>query len=189
MALKNKGFTIIELLVSGAIFAVILGATVSILVSSIKIQKYNLSHQQLMNQTSYAAEYIVRALRMAKQDNNADCIDKGRNYQIIGAGNSGLKFIDYSGNCLEIFKTDSDQIVVRNPSISISALPLISGDYEVTDLQFVVLGDEVDAAGDDTDSLQPRVTFFMEIQAKNLPDKPKINIQTTVSQRNLDRSP
>jgi hypothetical protein len=39
---------------------------------------------------------------------------------------------------------------------------------------------------DQADDLQPRVTFSLEVKKKNVEDSPKSQIQTTVSQRNLD---
>lgn len=36
------------------------------------------------------------------------------------------------------------------------------------------------------DTLQPRVTIFLEIEGKDVTPLPRIKIQTTVSQRDLD---
>lgn len=85
--------------------------------------------------------------------------------------------MDYNGTCKEFWDTNTSQI--QAGGIAGSSGPLTSDDYEIVDLEFAV-------SGDGADSSQPKVTILMEIQDKNLPDKPRIKIQTTVSQRNLD---
>ena len=61
-----------------------------------------------------------------------------------------------------------------------SDIPLTSDDFNLSSLQFSVSGD---IPGD---NVQPKVTIYMEIEAKGLGQQPRIEIRTTVSQRNLD---
>ena len=177
----RKGFTLVELLIAGVVFSIVFGSAMGILVWSMKWQKYNMSHQQLLNQSSYTIEYMARALRMAQKDDGS-CGFNDQNYNLssIGTGtNNKITFMDYAGNCKEFYwDTVANQIKVTKLG-SFMDEPLTSGDYEVTKLEFVV-------AGDGDPDKQPRVTILMEIQDKNLPDKPKVKVQTTVSQRNLD---
>ena len=65
---KNKAFTLIEMLVAALIFSIVIGAATGVFVSAIKLQRYNLAHQQLLSQVSYAVEYMDRAIRMAIKD-------------------------------------------------------------------------------------------------------------------------
>lgn len=175
---KNKGFTIVELLVTSVIFALVFGSAIGIFVQAIRLQKYNLSHQELLNQTSYAVEYISRALRMAQRDDGT-CGFAGQNYNITDSG-ARISFRNKNGVCQSFYwhRTNS-QLYVSGGGFS-SDLPLTSDSYELVDLRFIKYGD---SSGD---NLQPRATFFMKIRDKNLKDKPQVIIQTTVSQRNLD---
>jgi len=175
---QSKGFSIIELLVVVVIFSIVIGAAVGVFVSALKIQKYNLSHQQLLNQTSYAMEYMERAIRMAvKDDGTHGCLSAGDNYDNPG-GNTRIKFLNYKEECQQ-FYLGTDQLMALNTNILGSALPMTSDDFTVTFLRFNVEGD-----GADTD--QPRVTIVMEIEGEIMGSDPKMRIQTTVSQRNLD---
>ena len=172
----KKGFTIIELLVTSVVFSIVFGSAIGIFVQAIRLQKYNLSHQQLLSQTSYSVEYISRALRMVQRDDDGDCIASGTGYEIIDG--SKIEFKNYKDECQYFYWNKSDnRLYVGGGSFS-SDLPLTSDDYEITYLRFYKQGDSVGS--------QPRATFFIRIQDKYLPDKPEVIIQTTVSLRNLN---
>lgn len=177
----NKAFSIIELLVVVLIFSIVIGAAVGVFVSAVKIQKYNLSHQQLLNQVSYAMEYMDRAIRMARIDGTGGiiCGFSGRNYRVSEAGRK-IEFQNYKGECQDFYlDTNRGQLMAFNTNIFGSALPMTSDDFTVNFLRFNVEGD-----GADTD--QPKVTIVMEIEGEIMGPDPKMRIQTTVSQRNLD---
>ncbi len=185
---KNNGFTLIELMIAITMFSVIVGAIISLLVSAIQLQRYNLAYQQLLDQTSYAIEYMGRLIRMAKKASDSNCIDIGRNYQKKdpGLGVDALMFEDYQGRCKGFFATQDGQLEDyekdRVPGFpSFNVFPLTSGNFEVVSFNPVIFGD---VAGD---KYQPRVTISMEIKRKGSGFQPKIMIQTTISQRNLDK--
>ncbi len=187
---KNNGFTLIELMIAITMFSVIVGAIISLLVSAIQLQRYNLAYQQLLDQTSYAIEYMGRLIRMAKKDTDGSCITSGRNYKIQPPpgipGVSALMFEDYQGRCKGFFATQDGQLEDyekdRVPGFpSFNVFPLTSGNFEVVSFNPVIFGD---VAGD---KYQPRVTISMEIKRKGSGFQPKIMIQTTISQRNLDK--
>jgi len=171
---KNKAFTLIEMMVTVLIFSIVIGAVIGVFVSALQVQRYNLAYQQLLDQTSYAMEYMGRAIRMAVKDDGVGCISSGFNYQDSA---SGIKFVNYKGECQE-FLLEGGQLKVEVDSGG--KIPLTSDDFNVTSLDFEVSGDEVD------DNLQPRVTIFTEIQGGGAGPQPEITIQTTISQRNLD---
>jgi len=175
---KIKGFTLIEMLVTALIFSIVSGAIMGVFVSAIKLQRYSLVHQQLLNQVSYAMEYMDRAIRMAVKDDDGDCISAGQNYEVSNE-NRKIEFKNYKGECQEFFWDINDnQLKVYKTDFG-SSLFLTSDDFEVTSFNFQVFGD-----GMDND--QPRVTLSIDIKAKGSGQQPRIKIQTTVSQRNLD---
>lgn len=183
---NKKGFTLVEMLITAVVFSIIFGAAVATFASAAKIQKYNLSQQQLLDQGSYAMEYMARALRMAQKDDNSTlngaCAGLGQNYKISNSGKR-IDFVNYNGVCQHFLwdsNSGSSQIRVGG-SVFNSDTPLTSDKYAINNLSFIVNGDSLG------DTLQPRVTIFMNMQDNRLPqDKPKIKLQTTVSQRNLD---
>ena len=64
---NGEGFTLIEILVVIVIFSIVLGAVIGIFISAIRIQRYYLASQKLLDQTSYVTEYMSRSIRMAKK--------------------------------------------------------------------------------------------------------------------------
>lgn len=177
---KNKAFTLVEMLVTALIFSIVIGAAMGVFVSAIKLQRYNLAHQQLLSQASYALEYMDRAIRMAVRDDDNACGLAGQNYEVSDE-NRKIKFKNYKGECQEFFWDTSDnQLKVYKEIVFGTPLPLTSNDFEVMSFNFQVSGD---IPGD---NIQPRVTVSMGIKGKGSGQQPRIKIQTTVSQRNLD---
>ena len=177
--MKSKGYTLIELLIAVLIFSLISGAAFGVFALAIRVQKYSLASQQLLDQASYAMEYMGRATRMARK-NDGTCPTIGdTNYGGNGV-KTQLKFRSYSSErgCQE-FSLEDGQLKTNDGVIG-SLTPLISDDFEVTSLNFNISGDQ---PGDNS---QPKVTIYMEIKGKNMNPLPGIKIQTTVSQRNLD---
>lgn len=182
LKIKEKGFTIPELLVSLFMFSLIIGGATNLLLSGIAAQRSSLAMQELLDQSSFVAEYMTRALRQAKKElfvlSLPDvCLSaRGLNYEITQDG-QGVKFLNSVGQCQEFF-LDSGIIKER-----LSAEEFLTSDnLNVTLLQFVLQGEGQD------DDLQPRVTFAFEIEGQGAKpeSRPKLQFQTTISQRNVD---
>jgi len=189
----KKGYTLIEVMVAVAIFFSVLAAPTGFFIASLKSQMRTLASQELLSQTSYFLEYISRALRMAKKDKNGSCLGLNSNYMktnsrtLAGVTYSGpgIKFESYHDTpiCQEIFLDGNDKVLKESRN-GAAPLPLTSGKLEI--LSFNVGGEE---SWEQYDNLQPKVTLFFEIKGgKNLKPElqPKMKIQTTISQRNLD---
>ena len=72
--INNKGFSMIEIIVALAVFFLIVGTAVGLFVSIVAVQRRILSEQQLISQSSYAIEYMSKALRMATKDEEGECV-------------------------------------------------------------------------------------------------------------------
>lgn len=176
---NSAGFTLVEMLVVCAVFSIIIMAISGVFVSAIRTQKYSLVTQQLLNQTSYSMEYMSRSLRMAKKNTGTtlcSAVPIGQNYTKTA---TGIAFLDAQNRCKsfwissQLFDDDSS----RNPV----TLPLTSSNISVNSFNINLSGES------QVDTLQPRVTFFLELEGQGVSGtKPKIRIQTTVSQRDLD---
>ena len=96
---SSRGFTIIEVIVVMAVFLFIIGAAIGIFLSVVLNQKAVLAEQQLINQVSYAEEYMSKAMRMAVADTSGNCLGQD------SLGNSGYIYLltRYDGS-LHIFR-------------------------------------------------------------------------------------
>jgi prepilin-type N-terminal cleavage/methylation domain-containing protein len=189
--MMGRGLTLIEMLVAVTMFAITIGAISGIFISGIRTQRRVLATQELLDQTSYVLEYTGRALRMAKKQTAelvaahpelADCLSlNGLNYEPI---TDGIKFIDHNDNCTE-FYLGGGQIKkgVWNDSLGVWEIgDLTSSALQVNFLRFNLSGES------QTDILQPRVTISLDVSGRETGamGRPKMQIQTSISQRNLD---
>ncbi|MBU4274233.1 type II secretion system GspH family protein [Patescibacteria group bacterium] len=178
---KGEGFTLIELIVVASIFSLVLFTATDLFISIFQQQRRTLNQQELLNQTSYAVEYISRAIRMAKKDDSGFCLGTPNISYALTRENTGVKFINHSNSdiCQEFF-WDSLTKELKESRYGGTPLSLISDHLQVNYLSIELSGESGD------DDLQPRVTISMEIQVKGTGEQPKKQIQTTISQRNLD---
>ena len=192
--IKNTGFTLIEMIVSMFVFSLIVGAGSGLLISAIRAQNRTLAIQQLLDQTSYALEYMSRAIRMAGKEKatilSEACLTQdstilyGYNYELTREG-KGIKFINNDIECQEFFLDETTYQLMESKNGGAPS-PLTSEGLYVENFK---IGSDVSWGQDGSGlNLQPGVTIFLEIRRAGLePEKqPKIKIQTTVSQRRLD---
>jgi len=173
---SKKGFTLVEMLVALSIFSMALGITSQTFVAGIKLQRKFLASTESLNEISYLMEYMARSIRMAYKDINNVCLTGPKmNYQITHGG-SGLEFMEKNSQCQEFYLDGETIYENKGNGAQINAL---------TSPKVKVIAFNVGPSDswDQDDQDQPRVTFFLEVEAH---DKTRIKIQTTVSQRNND---
>ncbi len=171
---KEKGFTLVELMVSAFVFALLAGAIAGILTSGIQSQRIILKEQKNTSEMSYVMEYISRDIRMAKKDVDGTCINTDNNYQLIG-GNS-IRFLNKDNKCHEYY-LENNKIYQRKSddkhSSGWSEIPLTSQGIYVENLNFKKT------------AKQPKITINLEFRDADEDDA--LTLQTTVSQRNLNK--
>lgn len=182
--MKSKGYTLIEVVVSVAVFGIIVAGPTGLFVLSLRNQNMTLALGETIDNTSHAVEYMSRAIRMARKDASGVCVSSGYNYENPSGDTSVIRFLNYNGLCQE-FSLNDQRILAKTSSDSSSdnlgsGSYLTSDDLEITNFQFHLRGES------QGDNVQPRVTIVFHIAKNN--DLPGINVQTTVSQRNLDVS-
>ena len=167
----NRGTSIVEVLVGVAMFSLVVSSAAGLFISALKVQRNSLASQEILDQTSFAFEYMSRALRVARKEISAPgCLSKdGLNYELTRAG-AGIKFINYQGLCEEFF-LEGNMLKEKRADYS-SALPITSSRLSVAEFNVSVSGE------DEADDIQPLVVLLLKAGG--------LKIQTSVSQRNLD---
>ncbi|HPO68416.1 MAG TPA: prepilin-type N-terminal cleavage/methylation domain-containing protein [Candidatus Pacearchaeota archaeon] len=177
--MNQKGFTLIELIISTFIFSLIMVAILNFFIFGVKTQMYSFSSNNMLNQVNYAVEYIGRYTRMAKKNNSlspkCEGIETGKYFNV---NDDSLTFIDYKNECHSFFLENGQ---VRERRQGEKDLPLTSSKFNVKNLKFEVKGDEV------SDNYQPRITILLEVEesAKKV-NAPSVKIQTTITNRAID---
>ncbi|MBI2624792.1 MAG: type II secretion system protein [Candidatus Nealsonbacteria bacterium] len=175
----KRGFTIIEILVSVAIFSVVTLVALGIFNLTLRSQRQSLADQQIISQASYVMEYMSRAVRMARKDMPGSCLTvfgAAFNYE-TNPQSDRIRFLNYQNICQEFF-LEGGRLKERKSSDSSAAnflqpLSLTSPGLTVSAFKIGPSG-----SWDQQDNDQPRVTFYLQISGASL--------QTTISQRNLD---
>ena len=184
----KKAFTLVEILVSIAIFSLLIAGPTGFFISSIKGQKKALSSQELIDNASYFLEYFSRAVRMAQKAKDTGCLSfSNLNYELIAG--PGIKFVNYKGECQEIFLFLDEQTKtyrIKEIRKALDGIPkegfLTASNLEVSSFQVKLSGET------QGDNLQPKVTVLLKMKGTSQSEEmnPEISIQTTLSQRNLD---
>ncbi len=170
---KEKGLTLIELIVSALIFSLIAGAIVGIFISSIQAQRVILKDQRIASEVSYVIEHISRDIRMAKKDVDGTCINPNDNFQLTG---ESIRFLNKDNKCHEYY-LENNKIHQRKSedehSSGWSSAPLTSHEVHVENLNF------------EKSFKQPKITINFEFRAVD--EDNFLIFQTTVSQRNINK--
>lgn len=179
MNFKNKGFTLIELMVSITLFAIIVGVIGGIFLTSLQSQRKAISFEGILDQTSYLMEYMSRSLRMAKREMAAPtCLSaNNKNYELT-RDDKGIKFIDSQSICQE-FYLDIVTNRLKEVKGGQEEQYLTSENSRVTAFNIAIF---------DGADLQPKVTFLVAIEGKGLKAEQvsPMEFQTTLSQRKLN---
>ena len=189
--MKDKGFTLIEMVTAVGIFSTLAAVLTGFFISATQAQQKTLASQGLIDNVSYNLEYISRAVRMAKKDLSGSClatVGAKYNYE-TNAERNRIRFLNYQNKCQEFF-LDGNQLKEQkstdNSAFNFEApLSLTPASLEV--VSFILDGSESWGQGQEP-LTQPRVTLFLEIKGKG--QRPElqssIKIQTIISQRNLN---
>jgi prepilin-type N-terminal cleavage/methylation domain-containing protein len=199
----NKGFTLVEVLVSLGIFSLVMIVVSQAFMSSLDAKKSLVARSQMINEMSFSLEHISRGIRMAKKSTdtiNGGCLLAGEhiNYELSshtdcqGDTVQGIRFIapNVTGpattfDCVDFYKgcfNGQAALIESRRNLTTGEafdLPLTSPLTTVID--FSVALDQYGWSQEDI--IQPRVTLFIKVQDK---EGGLMQAQTTVSQRNPD---
>lgn len=188
---KQKGFSLIEMLIAIGIFSVLMGVLSGIFLASMKSQTHIVYTQYLIDDTNYVLDYMSRYLRMAQKDYGGNCTGRiNDNFEPSNPPDSpspSVIFLDYKDECHQFFLEDGkikERISTDQTAANFGDPQSLTSDrVKVANLHFNISG------GANYDQKQPRITILIESEAntERLEPLPEIKVQTTISQRNLDK--
>ncbi|OGZ67076.1 MAG: hypothetical protein A3D35_02815 [Candidatus Staskawiczbacteria bacterium RIFCSPHIGHO2_02_FULL_34_9] len=183
-SVKQKGVTLIELVVVLGVISIIISATVGIFTSFVRQQSRILSEQELLSQTSYALEYISRSVRDAVKDTSGSCTGTPSNYYTLSHFDSvsgsyqGVKVLSSDNVCHEFF-LDADGILKEIKDGQI-AQPILSGNFDIQYARFIISGDKTIASVSSSGLTQPRVSVSLSFKLQSGQQERERIIQTTI---------
>lgn len=194
---KNGGFTLVEMLVSIAVFMVVMTIAVGSLVSIVDANRKAQAIKNVINNINFAIESISKDMRMGKNyscydgtDYVGDCLTGGNQIRYKNKENKWVhyRYVDTSVILSDIGNEDAGNIQKcvkddEGDSCSSSWQSITAPTYNVniTNMRFYVTGTAL------SDSEQPKVVIVLEGVAGTKKEiKTDFNMQTSISQRMKD---
>jgi prepilin-type N-terminal cleavage/methylation domain-containing protein len=175
--IKNKtGFTLIEVLVSTALFTIIMTAAMDIFKLVIESQRSAVATQNVEESLKYFLEVTGKEVRMAKRNNGLCSGLAGTD--IYNTSGTNLTFRNYHDQCVSYALSHDDATDVTRFAITRDGVTdfITPAKINVDELHFVVRSQGITA--------QPTVTMELVAHAlgKDI-EKSTMRIQTTLSSR------
>jgi prepilin-type N-terminal cleavage/methylation domain-containing protein len=181
MSIKDKGFTLIELMVSITIFSVVMLASMGAVLTVLNANRKSESLRSVMDNLSFTLDTMTRTIRFGSVYHCSasgnlsvpnDCPSGDSSLTVLDSSNNQVTFYLSSGQIMRVVGTDSP-------------LSLTSPDVNIQTLGFWVVGSTPYSAGGDL--LQPKVIVLIKgyVAGTNMTGS-SFTLQTTISQRKLD---
>lgn len=164
-----RGFTLIEMLVSVALFSIVMLSATAALFTVIGANAQTQSLNSMMTSTSFSLESMSRLIRTGTNfscDGGGDCV----------SGGNRLTFTSQDGQTVT-YRLFNGQVLREMGGIT---APLSGSSVNITLLRFYVIGTPVG------DGLQPRILIVMRGQTVGSAHQEDFAVQTTVSARRID---
>lgn len=184
---KNKGFTLVELMVSVSIFTVVMFISMGSILTVFDSSRKSQNLRAVMDNLNFTLEAMTRTIRFGKNyhcDASLGVLTSPRDCN-FSAGASSFSVLDYLDRQVT-YELESGRIV-RSVSTINSGAPyyLTSSDVTIEEMKFYVFGSPLYAGG--ADLFQPQVTIVMSGYAgSKASTRSRFTLQTTVSQRMFD---
>ncbi len=178
---SSRGFSLIEMIVSVALFAIVMLISVTALLALVDANRKARTLQSVVNNLNVALDGMVRSLRMgySYRCNGLDPIGNGPASCPEGA--PLISFVDYTGEVI-VYQWDA---VEHRLQVSRNGGPyayLTAPEVEITEMKFYVVGTTPG------DASQPKVVMVMKgvANSNNVKTSTTFSIQSTAVQRILD---
>ena len=179
MQTKNKGFTLIELMVATSLFVIIMLSAMSALFVLLGESKNSRALRLAMDNVNFAMESMTRSIRMGAsyycagysefvtlREDAKECPDGGPLLTFLPQG-----AIDRIG-----YQKDNEGVLRRYDSGHLDGIPIVSPDVKIDTLKFFVKGSE-------TTDIQPSVYIIIKGTVTVKKVSTSFSIQTLASQR------
>jgi prepilin-type N-terminal cleavage/methylation domain-containing protein len=177
---KQRGFTLVEMLVSVAIFTfVMLIATASIF-TIVAANKKAESLKSVMDNLDFALESMTRNIRTGSSYNcgsqaGGDCTSGASSFYFTSSQSPNCP-----GSCPIVGYSLSGGQIIQSESDWTAPLPITAAEIHISTLNFILVGSAA------RDGLQPRVIMTVIGSAGTSSTATQFKIQTTLSQRQID---
>ena len=167
---NNRGLTLLELIVSIGVFALIMLSVMSIFISVTRTQRRNTALQNNLDSIRYTLEVMSKEVRMAIKDVDGSCHEGEVYYQ---KNRQEIFFLDYQGKCVTYFLNGKKLFKEVDSGGEIQVTP---DKVLVDDIDFEIFSDI---------NSQPMVKIALKFvgEGQDFWSSPELVLQTTISSR------
>jgi prepilin-type N-terminal cleavage/methylation domain-containing protein len=197
---SGAGFTLIEMMVSVTLFAVVMLVSVGALLALTNANRKAQALQSVMNNLSVSVDGMVRAIREGSTYHCDNPITPSTIYQpkTCANGDQLIAFESYGGDSSDpsdqwIYYFGNDNRIYKSTNGQIGsgyAYPVTAPEVKINDLEFYVVGTtpvHLSPDPDNPDLIQPKVVIVIKGTAGNAAsERSSFHIQATAVQRHLD---
>lgn len=190
----GAGFTLIEIIVALGVFTVAVLISLSSFLAVLGAQKKAVAIGTIQENLNIALETMLKDIRVGRSyfcsndinnfegngSNTNDCPNGGKILTILSRDKIDNKIVSYRLKNAKLEKAIKD--AGNGNFIEEDFTPITFNDLKITNLTFYVTGSTVIS-----DTFQPKVTITMKGEMGTGKSSSNFNIQTTVSQRMLDK--
>jgi prepilin-type N-terminal cleavage/methylation domain-containing protein len=175
---KIQGFTLIEILVSVAVFLVASILGVGTLLSMTNAQNKAMAIRAAMDNIGFGFEVMTKEIRTGESFHcGISNFDYSTNPRDCAGGGPSFTFINALGSTVT-YRAENGRLE-KSSDGGTTFLPLTAPEVDVERIRFYVEGSSP------SDTLQPKVTMVMGVKSGvRLPAE--IDLQTTITQRRID---
>ena len=196
---KKSGFTLVEMIVSVALFSIVVTVSTGALLQVLATNQRAQAIETVMNNLDFALQQMARDIRVgtnytcnAGNDNPSLDISAShdsaspdspcQSFSFTAQGNSSIS--DPHRIIYGLYSSGPNSGSIFRSIAGGTPYPITASQIIITNLSFYVSGS---TPGIDGDQDQPKVLIVLQGYVKIKNDRTNFNLQTTVSQRLLDR--
>lgn len=199
--MQKKGFTLIEVMISVAMFSIVMTVALGALLSMSDSDRRAEALKSVVNNLNFALDSMTRTIRTGynyhcgttgsdlSTPGPQDCTGAGSSYLALKAADGSLVAYCLYNGLIQRQQIPSGSLSVDCTSANFS--PMTSSELTITNLQFIVIGScpSQGSLGCVNDTVQPKVTILVSGSLKTGPSSQPIqfSLQTSGTQRIYDQ--
>jgi prepilin-type N-terminal cleavage/methylation domain-containing protein len=181
----SRGFSLVEMVVSVALFAVVMLVSVGALLSLVEANRKARTLESVMNNLNISLDSMVRAARMGSTYNCGGTLIPPSTGADCPVGDDLFSFAPYGSDSSQQNERSvyffQDARLYRSQNGGTDSIPITAPEIEIEDVKFYVIGTEPG------DIVQPKVVVVVKGTAgETAKSRTTFYIQATAVQRSLD---